>query len=394
MATQTLQTPAPPTFMQGVAVPASAVNPPEFFARTRRHINMEQQFSYTGQPQQTIELRKSDILSTLRIVFDGQVTITPGTGTVASTAAWPYDFLQRVDFTANQSANLISVSGLKLKIREFMKRSDLNDRGVVQTFGGVSRNQGTLASSSESWGVGSNTSALAAGTYPVHLEWILPVAEDEVDLAGAVFLATSSSSLTATMQLNTIANLFALTGNGAAAITGNFQVISTKFSVPIGSQGQIVVPDLSMFHSLIQSRTANGVQNGENELRLIGQGAGKSLLRAFYQVLNGTPPAPLAMNATNFGKQMWRYATSETPDSFIDGNHMRDDEERRYNTDVGALWGVGCHDFANENSFRDVVDEGTAAELRLVITIQSGVVLSSPAVEYVTETMFSAGQGA
>jgi hypothetical protein len=393
MATQTVQTPAPPTYMQGVAVPAESVNPMEFFARTRRHINLEQQFSYTGQPQQTIELRKSDILSTLRITFDGQVTITPGTGTVASTAAWPYDFLQRVDFTANQSANLISVGGLKLKIREFMKKYQLSDRGVTETFGGVSRNQGTLAAASESWGVGANTTALIAGTYPVHLEWILPVAEDEVDLAGAVFLATSSSSLTATMQLNGIPNLFALTGNGAVAITGNFQVISTKFSVPIGSNGQIVVPDLSMFHSLIQARTANGVQNGENELRLIGQGAGKSLLRAYYQVLNGTPPAPLAMNATNFGKQSWRYGTAETPDSFVDGNHMRDDEERRYNVDMGALWGVGCHDFT-ENTFRDVVDEGTAAELRLVITIQSGVVLSSPAVEYVTETMFAAGQGA
>jgi hypothetical protein len=394
MATQMLSTPAPPTYMQGVAVPAESVNPLEFYARTRRHINLEQQFSYTGQPQQIVELRKSDILSTVRVVFDGQVTITPGTGTVASTAAWPYDFLQRADFTANQSANLISASGLKLKIREFMKKSDLSDRGVAQTFGGVARTQGTLASSSESWGVGANTSALTAGTFPVHLEWILPVAEDEVDLAGAVFLATSSSSLTLALQLNSIANMFALTGNGAAAITGNFQVITTKFSIPIGANGQIVVPDLSMFHSLIQTRVANGVQNGENELRIIGQGAGKSLLRMFYQVFNGVPPAPLSMNSTNFGRQMWRYSNSETPDAFIDGNHMRDDEERRYNVDIGALWGVGCHDFANENSFRDVVDMGTTSELRLVTTIQSGVVLSSPAVEIVTETMFAAGQAA
>jgi hypothetical protein len=391
MATATRPTTAPARYMQGVAVPAEAVDPAAFFKGTRRKTQLEQQFSYTGQPQQTVELRKSDILSGILIRFSGSAVINIGTGTVTSTARWPYDFIKAAKFTANGAANLINVSGLKLKIRDMMKRTDLNDRGVSQTVAGTARTQGTLARASESWGVGSN-STLASGTYPVELEWFVPVAEDEVDLAGAVFLATSTSDLTLGLDLESLSNLFVLTGNGTAALTGNFQVISTKFSIPI-DQGHIVVPDLSVFHSMIQSRST-AIQNGENEVRIIGQGAGKALLRAFYQVWNGAgaAAAPLAMTTTNFGLQAWRYGNNETPDAFIDGTHMRATMERYYNDDLGAIWGVGVHEFASENSFRDVVDMGTTSDLRIVTNIQSGVALASPAIEYVTETVFNAGQ--
>jgi hypothetical protein len=391
MATATRPTTAPARYMQGVAVPAEAVDPAAFFKGTRRKTQLEQQFSYTGQPQQTVELRKSDILSGILIRFSGSAVINIGTGTVTSTARWPYDFIKAAKFTANGAANLINVSGLKLKIRDMMKRTDLNDRGVSQTVAGTARTQGTLARGSESWGVGSN-STLASGTYPVELEWFVPVAEDEVDLAGAVFLATSTSDLTLGLDLESLSNLFVLTGNGTAALTGNFQVISTKFSIPI-DQGHIVVPDLSVFHSMIQSRST-AIQNGENEVRIIGQGAGKALLRAFYQVWNGAgaAAAPLAMTTTNFGLQAWRYGNNETPDAFIDGTHMRAAMERYYNDDLGAIWGVGVHEFASENSFRDVVDMGTTSDLRIVTNIQSGVALASPAIEYVTETVFNAGQ--
>lgn len=382
---------APQRYMQGIAVPASSVRPQEFFARTRRHIGIEKSLTYSGQTQDTVELRKSDILAGILIRFVGQVVVALPTGTCATSARWPYDFLKQVRFTANGASNIINCSGLKLKAREIMKKSDLTDRGVSQTFGGSARTQGTLAQASEAWGVGASTTGIAAGTYAIELEWFVPVAEDEVDLAGAIFLATSSSDLTLTLDYAPLSELFTLTGTATAALTGAFQVISTKYSIPIGSDGQIVVPDLSVFHSLIQSRTT-ALQTGENELRLVGQGAGKSLLRVFYQVWNGATPVPLAMNATNFGKQSWRYANNETPDEFIDGGHLRVDMERRYNSDLGALWGFGCHDFAHENAFRDVVDMGTTSELRLVTTLPGA--LTSPAIEYVTETVFQAGQAA
>ena len=385
---------APTRTMQGIAVPAESVNPDAFFELTRRHRTPEKNVAYGGGgTTQIIELRKADILSSLSLRFVGSLVVTPGTGTVASTAQWPLG-IAGVRFTANGQSNLINTGqrGLKhLRARDLMRNSDLNDRGITQTFAGVARSQGTMSYAHESWGVGSNTSAIGAGTYNVDLTFPIPVAEDEKLLLGAIFLQTSTSDLTLSIDEAPLTDLFALTGNATVALTGQWQVEATRFSIPVGPGGQIVIPNLNVFHSIIGTRVANGIANGENELRVIGQGAGKSLLRIFGQVLNGSPAAPLAMTAANFGAQSWRYGNNETPDSFFDDSQMRADMERRYNCDLGALWGYFCHDFANENVFRDTVDMSTTAELRLVTTIQSAVALSTPVVEYVTETVFLAG---
>lgn len=393
MATTTVARSAPPLTMQGIAVPSGVVDQRSFLALTRRHTLLEKTDSYDGVKSQSVfELRKSDILAGITIRFTGTLVVTPGTGTVASTFRYPLDLIKQCRFTANGQSNLINVSGAKLKVRDVMKLSDLNDRGVTNVVGGVSRSQGTLARASEAWGVGSMTPNLTGGSYPVELEWYVPVAEDDVDLTGAIFLATSSSDLTLTLDWEALGNLFITTGNGTAALTGTVQVLTKKFSIPV-SNGQLVLPDLSSFHSLIQNRYT-ALQNGENEVKIVGQGAGKALVRLYYQFQNGatTAAAPLAMNTANFSRQSWRYGNNETPEEFIDGNHMRIDCERRYNTDIGGLWGFGCHDFAVESAFRDVVDMGTTGELRFVSVIQNAVALSSPAVEYVTETVYGAGQ--
>jgi len=376
--------------MQGIAIPNAIVDPKAYQALTKRHISIEKTFSYTGQTTEPVELKKADILSTIKVRFTGSVVIANSTGTTVSTARWPYDLIT-AKFTANGASSLINCSGLKLKLRDVQKDSDLSDRGVSQTIGGVARTQGTLARAWEFWGVGSNSS-LSNGTYSVELEWDIPVAEDETNLLGAIFLQTSTADLTLTLDLLPIASLFTTTGAASTPVlTGTFQVITTKFSVPTAN-GNIIVPDLSSFHSLIQASTPS-IQLGDNEVRLSGQGAGKALLRVSYQLWNGAgaAAAPLPMTTANFGRQAYRYANNEQPDEFFDGNHMRADQERRYNCDVGGLWGFGAHDFAHENTFRDVLDMGTAAELRLALTVQNSVSLSTPRLEYVTETVFSAG---
>lgn len=392
---QQVSTQGPVRYMQGIAVPAESVRPTEFFARTRRHIQLEKSTTWDGfGGQDVVELKKSDVLGGLRIRFTGTLVVAEGTGSSTSTARWPYDLINKVRFTANGASNLLNVSGLKLKVREFQVRQDLDDRGVSQTYGGVARTQGTLAKAAESWGVGSN-SALSNGTYDVDLEWFVPVAEDQVDLSGAIFCATSSTDLTLTIDWEDEANLFVNTGDAAVTMTtGRFSVHSVKYAIPIGADGQIVIPDLSLFHSMIQARNTD-LSVGENEVRLIGQGAGKTLLRLTFQVWNGaTPQAPLAMTADNFGKQAWRYAGNETPDEFHDGTDLRYFNEQSYNSDIGGLWGFGCHEFAAENAFRDAVDMGTTSELRAVCTIDSSVTLTNPAFEYVQETIFQAGAGA
>ncbi|MBK3582398.1 hypothetical protein JHN49_01175 [Streptomyces sp. MBT57] len=393
---QQVATNGPVRYMQGIAVPAESVRPTEFFARTRRHIGLEKSTTWSGfGNQDVVELKKSDVLGGMTIRFQGSLVIALPSGTATSTARWPYDLIKQVRFTANGASNLINVSGLKLKVREFQVRQDLTDRGVAQTVAGVTRDQGTLAKASESWGVGTR-STLSAGTYDVDLEWYVPVAEDQVDLSGAIFCATSSTDLTLTIDWESAANLFALTAGATAVMnTGKVSVHSTKYAIPLGADGQIVIPDLSLFHALIQAR-ATDLSIGENETKLIGQGAGKSLLRVTYQLWNGAGAAavPLAMNKTNFGKQAWRYAGNETPDEYQDGQDIRYFNERFYNSDVAGVWGFAAHEFAAENAFRDAVDMGTTSELRIVVGVNSGVTLTSPALEYVQETIFQAGAGA
>ncbi len=388
---------APQTYLQGIAVPSEAVDPLAFEKLTRRHTLIERQASYdsaNAQAQEVFTLRKSDILSEILVRFSGKVTITlPAGAQVNSTARWPYDFIT-ARLTANGQSNLINCSGLKLKIRDAMKKSDLTDRGVVQGIGNAQRSHGTLSRSSESWGVGSNTTGLAAGDYDVELEWIVPVAEDMHHLLGSLYLATSSADVTLTLDLQPLATLFTTAGGGTAALKGQIQVISTKFAIPVSPEtGQMVLPDLRLFHSLIETRLSGTVQNGESEHVLVAQGAGKSLLRTYAQVYSGAgaASAPLAMNKNNFGKLSYRFGNNETPEEYFDGTHMRIDQERRYNVDVGAYWGVFCFDFVCENTFRDVVDLGTTSEFRLVTNVQSGVALTAPRLEYVQETMFGTG---
>jgi hypothetical protein len=397
MPSQTVQS-APTRTMQGIAVPSESVNPGLFFELTRRHQTPEKTLTYGGGGvTQVVELRKADILSSITLRFVGSLVITGGTAN--STAAWPLG-IAGTRFTANGQSNLINTGiatpaggGLQhLRVRDFMKKSDLTDRGVSASIGGVTRTQGTLMLAHESGGVGTSQSAIAAGTYPVELTFSIPVSEDEKDLVGAIFLQTATSDLTLSIDETPLNQLvYAVTATNVA-LTGQWQVSTTKFSVPVGPNGQIVIPNLNVFHSIIASRFANGISNGENETRLIGQGAGKSLLRVWGRTVSGatTASAPLPVTSTNYGQLSWRYGNNETPDQFLDGSTMRADCERRYNTDVGGYAGYWCHDFAHENVFRDTVDMGTTSELRLVTTIQNAVTLASPALEYVTETVFLA----
>lgn len=379
------------TYLQGIEVPAESINPTVFFQLTRRHQTQEKSKAFSGLGQtDTIELLKSDILAEIRVRMTGAVTVTPGTGTVSTTARWPYDLLRVCKFTANGASNLINAGGLQLKAHEFIVSSETTDRGITQSVAGSNVSQGTLSNASETWGVGSQASSISAGTYSYELTWLVPVAEDQTTLAGAIFLATTSTDLTLTLQWATQSDLFTLTGNGAVAMTGTYQVITKKFSIPVVN-GQIVVPELNLFHSFVSFRTTS-IGSGVNEVRLPGQGVGKSLLRAMFIVYNNS--VPLKLNATNYGDLYWRYGNNETPDDYPDGQALREELEHLYNTDVGGVWGVGVMEFAAENGFRDAVDEGTTSDLRIGVTIQSGVSLTTPFLEGAAETIWLAGQAA
>jgi hypothetical protein len=386
-------TPPQQRTMQGIAVPSTSVNPPAFFEKTRRKRQIEKaQTAWAGLGgTDIIEFRKSDILAGVLLRIRANFTTVNGTGAVTATGRWPYDILNRVKFTANGQSNLINASGLKLKAHEYMDNVDLCDRSVSQTYGGATVTNGTLSLSHESWGVGSN-GVVAPGTYDLDFTLFIPIAQDQKDLVGAIFAASSSTDLTMSLEWNTLASLFTLTGTAACVFnSGSYTCEAIRYSIPKGDNGEIIVPELSVFHTIVQT-DYTALQVGDNEVRLIGQGAGKRLLRTWYQTWNGavSAAAPLVMNDTNYGRQAWRYSGNETPDELLNGTILRALNEREYNTDIGKVWGFGCHDFAVQNAFRDTVDLGQTSDFRILSNILTALT-GSPRLEYVSETVYVAG---
>lgn len=393
-------TPTPTVPMQGVMVPASSINPAAFMEATRRERFGLGTPAFPGFGGTILSpIRQTGILYGIWVKFEGDLTVTLGGGTVASTAGWPYNLLRQVRFSANGQSNLINGRGWTLKARELMQRGDLNDRGVARGIGGASpgtsRTQGTLSLSNENWGVGQNVTAIpgAPTVYDVELAWWIPIAYDNVDLIGAIFAQTSATDLELVLDMATQAELFTTTGAATVALAGNFAVEARVCSIPMGSDGQIIVPDLSVFHSIIETRQT-GFTVGPNEVRLAGQGVGRQLMRTWWQLLNGTTPAPLPVNAANFSRLSWLYGGNTEPEVYRDGDSLAYENEDLFSVDFAQFQGFGVFDWASEHAFRDSIDEGSATELRLMIEVANGVSLTSPAFHYAQETLFPGGVGA
>jgi|SRR5579859_175001 len=384
----------PVQIMQGIEVPTSSINPAQFFQLTRRLTILEKNLaSFAGLGStDTIPILQTGVLSGIMVQFSGNLVITTPTGAAATTGRWPYDLPRAMRFTANGQSNLINCHGGALKARELMARGDLTDRGVVRGIGGASPgtqvNQGTMSLNTESWGVGQSVTAIPAGTYPVELEWYVPVAFDDLTLQGAIFAQTSATDLYLAIDWAPSSDLFQLTGTATATLTGSVNAFATLYTIPQAPSGDIIIPDLSVFHSLIESRVST-LGNGDNEVRLAGQGVGKQLLRIFGRTWNNGTAAQvqLPVNTANYGQMLWRFGGNDTPEIYNNGSAFSHRIEKVFNDDICSTQGFWCHDFASENAFRDSVDEGTATELRFLVNIQNSVTLTNAYAEYVQETV-------
>jgi hypothetical protein len=360
-----------PVAMQGIAIPAAIVDKNEFFApHPPAHPAGEGRPLHPGHldagrhPAAPLGHPLRDHLH-----ITGNLTITPGTGTVASTAEWPYNLIKNVKFNANGASSLISARGWTLRAREIAKDEGLSDRGVVQTIGGTSRNQGTLSLALRVLGrrlgntpaLGAQTNAGRPGAHDPGRRG--PVRPHRRDLPAADLLAEL------TVEINWAQPP---TCSPSPATARSPSPAPSRCSPPSSRSprqrrdhrpGPVDVP----LPGGDQLEVA--LQAGENEAVIVGQGAGKYVLRVIYQHYNGNG-APLPMTAANFGLQAWRYGTAETPDQWIDGSALRIAMERAYNSDLGGVLGYGVHEFAKAG-FRDLVDMGTTSDLRLVSNVST-----------------------
>jgi hypothetical protein len=393
--------PPPNLTFQGIVVPGSSLNPKAFFQGTRRQRVLQKTLGAWGGFGNTdvIDTLRAGILAGYFVKMTGSLVITLGGGTCATTARWPYYVLRAARFQANGQSNLINADGWALRAREFLSTDEVTDRGVVEGIGGASpgtqRSQGTLALNSESWGVGSNVTAIPGGTYDVELTFFVPVAYEQKMLTGAVFCQTQSTTLELNLDWANQSDLFTLTGAATAVFNPTVTVEAEMFTIPADGQGGMFLPNLSAFHSYIASRAPNAIAVGNNEITLAGQGVGRQLMRVLWRTQNGAPPVPLlpitagAGQTPNILSPYWRYGTNTTPETWLDGQVLRYDNERDYGVDIGAFAGYECIDFDKTWAFRDSVDEGSATEIRFGYTIANGVSLTTPFCEYIQDTILA-----
>jgi hypothetical protein len=386
------QPPANLTF-QGIVVPGSALNPKAFFQGTRRQRVLQKSIgSWQGFGNTDIvDTLRAGILAGYYVKLSGALHVTPGSGTVATTARWPYYVLRNGRFQANGQSNLIQSTGWFLRARELVTNDDLNDRGVVEGIGGASpgtqRTQGTMALSSESWGVGSNVTAIATGTYTVELSFFVPVAYEMKMLTGAVFCQTMSTTLELDLTWANKSDLFTLTGNGAVTFTPAVTVEAVMFTIPSDGKGGMVLPNLSAFHSYVVNRAPNNISQGNNEVFLAGQGVGRQLQRILWRTQKTAVPTPVIPTAANVTSPYWKYGTNTIPEQWLDGQVLRHDNERDCGSDVGAFAGFEVIDFDKTWGFRDSVNMGSATELRFGYTLVNA--LTSPFCEYAQDVMLA-----
>lgn len=384
--------------IQGIAAPDVVVSPTDFYRATRRMrfaMSPLKPIAALGSTD-TVQLRQVGIVSALEVRVQGSLVFGGTITGTSMTADWPYNLIQNLTLSANGQSNLISARGLTLKAYDFVASPRLDDAGVSNTFNGAVASAGTLAMPSDVWGsTGSNVTAplstvAATGTYNFDFTIVVPVAADQTSLVGSIYAQSSATNLSLNITWATQAQILTLGGTATVTPTVNWQVTGVAYSIP-NVNGKFVVPDLSQFHQLVENRTGGLVQ-GSNQIILPGTGVGRQLLRLMWNTYSGSPSAPLAMNATNYGQVDWAYGGSDVPEAYPNGTQLRAWNIHVAGTDIGGLWGFGLWDFASVFALRDSVDEGATTNLRLEFVLNNAP--TSAFVQTAQETLFAAPVGA
>lgn len=392
--------------IQGQALtPDVKVDPAAFYANTRRQrFPMASKTKITGiGSADTVQLRQTGIVAGLEVRISGSVVFGGTIGTTTASYEWPYNLIKAFTLSANGQSQLINARGLAVRALEFAGNTDLDDNGISQKFSGggspVTITSGTLSLSADDWGTSSSNvmapgvNVAATGTYTVDLTYFIPVAADQVSLIGSVYAQSASTNLVLGLQYSSQAELMSAVGASATIDWSglNYDVTGVVYTIP-NVNGQYVIPDLSQFHSFTEFLAPTPAA-GVNEPQLPGVGTGRKLLRVLFNTYSGTfPGQPLAMTDANYSTVGWSYGGNTVPEQYTAGGKLRALNIRQSGVDLGKAWGIGMWDFASAFALRDVVDEGTTANLRLQVGLVSNP--TSGRLPIAQENLFSGVVGA
>jgi hypothetical protein len=356
-----------------------------FNQETERNDVPQPSVAFTGLSGGRMDQRISNIgiLSNIRLMFVGSLVVA-GTGTCTATYQWPWNIAKRVTLQANGQTSLIQCEGLDLRVRR--QRLYRNPKEDVSTAPAVTAATGDP-----------NPGVIANGTYPVVLMYDLPITHDATTLTGALFAQSDANYLNWTIEPALTADLFTLTGNDTATLTGNFFPLLTFFDIPYvdTQRGRMVaIPDLRWLHGYIAANQ-NYANTGDVRAPFI-KNAGQ--LIAYYAYLDNGGAAQIDP-AVNCDEVRLEYGGNRRPRVYAgplggagsSGSgvlHLLEENVRNY---FGRLRpGYLCLDLENENPDRDLIYPRGVSELQLVLKVSSGVTVNANArVHFVEETLFS-----
>lgn len=349
------------------------VDPAAFFQMTRRNVITARSGPAPAPGGFTNhQLLQTGIVSKLLVTYRGTLTITaPAAGVTPATTSdlWPYGVLGGLTLSANGQTDLISVGGVDLHALRFARYPAY--REFVDQFPGT---------------VGGGD-ALAAGTYPVHLTWEVPIAIDDTTLIGAIYAQSSATNLTLRTAMATMAELFTASPGLAAFSNGTIDVQEILFEVPYDGGGNLLIPDLSRLHGI------NGVDVpfqsvGEQRAQLVrSQG---QLSRLFVSVrasaANRLSALPNAASTKKLEALRVEYGGNQRPYVFEPAATLLSYNGQHYGAPVP--YDRLVLDLVKENPPRDVFLMQGLTELAVVPRVGAGVTVTGGAVRLVQETLF------
>lgn len=211
----------------------------QFAQKTEKNIQPLDSVADPGPGQSTsFFLPRTGVASMLKLVYTGILTVAAAGGGQTQpipSARWPYGLLDGFQLGAGMGnwrwdADGLDLAALKLANRPFVTN-------LVDQFPGA---------------VGGGGAALAAGSYPISLTYEIPIAVDQTSLIASIFLQSSSTTVQGQISRANLSDLVAPGGTTALwSITGTFTPTLTMYEIPIGSKGELVLPEVDKMHLFV-----------------------------------------------------------------------------------------------------------------------------------------------
>jgi hypothetical protein len=283
------------------------------------------------------------LLAEIELVLNCTVTNTAGTGAVTYTDYWPYGILDNIKFSVNGSP-LLNANGISYDARRQVITRKASD---------------------------AMTSApTAAGANTVEVHWIIPIADNMVNLWGAI--VTQSDDLYVRLDYTVAAQskLVTLTGTATMVITAaTLQCLFYAYDIPVvpiqnlGERG--VLPDTDVLHRFSEFSVPI-VANGDTELKL-QQTAGE-IERIFLFADNvGSLLDPASWSTVRF-----QFAETEEPMTW-DAHGLLSKNARNYLGRIGPSGKIAVIDQSFWNQRRDALYPKGVANPKVILNLPSTI---------------------